>query len=78
MYSNPAFDAILDQAMLTMDRDAREKLMIQAQDIIFRDVAVTPLHHQFTIEAMDQRVRHTPRLDGHVLPAEVMPSGKGE
>lgn len=78
MYSNPAFDAILDKAMLTMERDAREALMVQAQDIIFRDIAVTPLHHQFTIEAMGQRVRHAPRLDGHVLPAEIQPTGKGD
>lgn len=76
MWSNPAFDAALDQALVTMDRDAREKLLIRAEDTAFRDVAVTPLHHQFNIEAMDQRVRHAPRLDGHVLPAEILPTGE--
>jgi peptide/nickel transport system substrate-binding protein len=71
VYSNPDFDRILDQALTTMDRDKREALMIQATDIAFRDVAVTPVHHQFNVEAMDKRLRHKPRLDGHVLPADI-------
>jgi peptide/nickel transport system substrate-binding protein len=78
LYSNPAFDTVLDQALLTVDRSAREALMIKATDIAFRDFAVTPLHHQFNIEAMDSRVRHTPRIDGHVLAAEIAAATKGE
>ncbi len=78
LYSNPAFDQTLDQALTTMDRQAREALLIKATDIAFRDVAVMPLHHQFNVEAMDLRVRHTPRLDGHVLAADIRPADKGE
>jgi peptide/nickel transport system substrate-binding protein len=70
-YSNPAFDAALDQALTTVDRQAREALLIKATHIAFSDYAVTPLHHQFNIEAMDLQVHHTPRIDGHVLAAEV-------
>jgi hypothetical protein len=33
-----------------------------------------PLHHQFNIEAMTTRVRHAPRVDGHVLAADVLPA----
>jgi peptide/nickel transport system substrate-binding protein len=78
LYSNSAFDSVLDQALVTVDREAREALMIKATDIAFRDVAVTPLHHQFNIEGMDRRVRHTPRIDGHILAAEILPAEKGE
>jgi peptide/nickel transport system substrate-binding protein len=78
LYSNPTFDTVLDQALLTVDRSAREVLMIKATDIAFHDFAVTPLHHQFNIEAMNSRVRHTPRIDGHVLAADIVPATKGE
>jgi len=70
-YSNPAFDAVLDRALITVDRNQREKLLIEATDIEVRDHATVPLHHQFNIEAMTTRVRHTPRADGHVLAADI-------
>jgi peptide/nickel transport system substrate-binding protein len=73
-YSNPTFDNVLQQALVTVDRQAREALLIKATDIAFRGYAVTPLHHQYTIEAMDRRVRHTPRADGHVLAADIVPA----
>jgi len=72
-YSNPAFDTLLDQALSTMDRDLREKLLIQATDIVIRDHATVPLHHQFNIEAMTSAIHHTPRSDGHVLAADITP-----
>jgi peptide/nickel transport system substrate-binding protein len=74
VYSNPAFDAALDQALVTLDRTAREALLIKATDIAFRDYALAPLHHQFNIEAMDKRFSHTPRTDGHILAAEIVPA----
>jgi len=72
-YSNPAFDTLLDQALSTMDRDTREKRLIQATDIVIRDHATVPLHHQFNIEAMTSAIHHTPRSDGHVLAADITP-----
>jgi peptide/nickel transport system substrate-binding protein len=77
MYSNPAFDAALDQALVTLDRDAREALLIKATDIAFRDDALVPLHHQFNIEAMMHSIRHAPRIDGHLRAVEVLPQ-KGD
>jgi peptide/nickel transport system substrate-binding protein len=73
-YSNPEFDAVLDTALQTMDRDKREKLLIQATDIEILDHVTVPLHRQFNIEAMTTRIRHTPRTDGHVLPADILPA----
>jgi peptide/nickel transport system substrate-binding protein len=71
VYSNPAFDAALQQAMNTLDTHAREALLITATAIAIRDVAVLPLHHQFNIEAMDRRIQHAPRNDGRILAAEI-------
>jgi peptide/nickel transport system substrate-binding protein len=70
-YSNSEFDGILDRALITADRNQREKLLIKATDIEARDHATVPLHHQFNIEAMTTRVRHIPRADGHVLAADI-------
>lgn len=73
-YSNPRFDSVLDRALTTMDRARREMLLIEATRIAFQDQATVPLHHQFNIEAMTTRVRHTPRPDGHILAAEILPA----
>lgn len=73
-YANPEFDSVLDQALTTMDRDQREKLLIRATGIEVRDHATVPLHHQFNIEAMITRIHHTPRTDGHVLAADITPA----
>lgn len=70
-YSNPEFDAVLDSAMRTMDRNQREKLLIRATDIEVRDHVTVPLHHQFNIEAMVVGIHHTPRPDGHVLAGDI-------
>jgi peptide/nickel transport system substrate-binding protein len=74
MYSDPAFDAALDQALVTLDRDAREALLIKATHIAFGDFALAPLHHQFNIEAMARSIHHTPRIDGRLRAAEVTPN----
>ena len=73
-YANPEFDQVLETALKTMDRDQREKLLIQATDIEVRDHVTVPLHRQFNVEAMTTRVRHTPRVDGHVLAADITPA----
>jgi peptide/nickel transport system substrate-binding protein len=73
-YNNPEFDLVLEAALKTMDRGRRETLLIKATDIEVRDHVTVPLHHQFNIEAMTTRIRHTPRADGHVLAADVSPA----
>lgn len=77
LYSNAEFDAVLDQALVTLDRDAREALLMKATHIAFSHYALVPLHHQFNIEAMARSIRHTPRIDGRLRAIEVLPQ-KGE
>jgi peptide/nickel transport system substrate-binding protein len=77
IYSSAEFDSALDQALVTLDRQAREALLIKATDIAFRDYALAPLHHQFNIEAMTRHISHTPRIDGRIRAAEIVPQ-KGE
>jgi peptide/nickel transport system substrate-binding protein len=73
VYSNPEFDTVLDKALITLDRDARESLLIEATDLALRDYAVAPLHHQFNIEAMVKTIHHTPRIDGYIRAVDLTP-----
>jgi len=50
-YSNPALDAIIDQARSTLDRDKRGALLQQAMRMTMDDAAVLPLHYQSIILA---------------------------
>jgi len=43
-YSNPAFDALVDKATGTIDDAARERLLVQATEILADDVAYIPLY----------------------------------
>jgi len=65
-YSNPAYDALLQQADRTIDRDARVALLSQAEAIIVeQDVPILPLFH-FTepvaIQPYVQGLYPNPRL----------------
>jgi len=72
-YSNAKFDRIVEQAAATMDANEREKLLIQAMDIGIRDLAVIPLHEQFTIMATKKGLKYTARSDERTLAMNAEP-----
>jgi peptide/nickel transport system substrate-binding protein len=74
-HSNPEFDAIVRQAMLTLDDPARDKLLQQAAHIAFvDDVALVPVLHELNIEAMTQKITHQPLPTGAVMAMDVQPA----
>ena len=62
-YSNPAVDAVIEQAVVTADDGAREKLLQQATRMAMEDVALIPLHQQKNIWAMRKGLTYTARAD---------------
>jgi peptide/nickel transport system substrate-binding protein len=62
-YSNPALDALLDQALATVDDTAREKLLMQGVKMAMDDVAIIPLHQQKSIWATRADLTFVPRAD---------------
>jgi peptide/nickel transport system substrate-binding protein len=62
-YSNPAVDALIDQAMGTMDDSAREKLIQTAMKTAMDDVPVIQLHLQKNIWATRKGLAYEPRVD---------------
>ena len=62
-YSNPEVDALIDQAMATMDDGAREKIIQQATRQAMDDVPVIMLHLQKNIWAVRKGLTYEPRVD---------------
>jgi peptide/nickel transport system substrate-binding protein len=65
-YSNPVLDKLIAQAQGTADDAAREKLLQQAQKIVFDDVALIPLHIQKNIWATRTGFTYVPTV-GEIL-----------
>ena len=62
-YSNPAVDALLGKAMSTMDRDSRDKIVLQTMKLAMDDVPVVMLHLQKNIWATRKGLTYAARVD---------------
>ncbi len=62
-YSNPALDALIDKALVTVDDGAREKILMDGVRMVMKDVALIPLHQQKSIWATKAGLTFTPRVD---------------
>jgi peptide/nickel transport system substrate-binding protein len=74
-YANPALDAVLAEALQTVDDAAREKLLIEASEIAVQDNAVIPILHNLNVWAMQDGVTYEPRADGRTLATGAKPKG---
>ena len=66
-YSNPVVDALIDQAMGTMDDGDREKIIQKAMKLAMDDVPVIELHLQKNIWATRANLVYEPRVDEATL-----------
>lgn len=62
-YSNSKVDALMEQALASVDRDKREALASAANTLAMNDLAFIPLHHQVVSWAMRANLNYTPRTD---------------
>jgi peptide/nickel transport system substrate-binding protein len=62
-YSNPKVDALLDQALGTIDDARRAAILAEASRIAMADYGVLPLHFEMTTWAMRKELTYTPRVD---------------
>ncbi len=69
-YSNPELDKLIAQALGTADDAAREKLLQQAQKIVFDDVALIPLHIQKNIWATRAGFTYVPTVGEDAAPGQ--------
>lgn len=73
-YSNPKMDAVLEQALATVDETKREKLLQQATEIGIGDLGIIPLHHQANLWAARKGIDYAPRTDERTLAHEFRPA----
>ncbi len=76
-YSNPAVDALVVQAMRTLDDKQREAVLQEATRVAMDDVALIPLHFQTNIWAMRRQLSHEPRVDEMTLAQDITPASAG-
>jgi peptide/nickel transport system substrate-binding protein len=55
-YSNPEFDALVEQGAHELDEEARTRLYVEAQKIVLQDAAWQPLYNPLNVMAMSKRV----------------------
>ena len=72
-YSNPQVDALIAQAMRTVDDTRREALLQQTAEVAMADQALVPLFHQDNVYAVRKGYRYVPRADGFMAPFMVTP-----
>src|SRR5688572_4006236 len=72
-YSNPKMDAVLEQALFTVDDAKRLKLFQEATELAVRDMGIIPLYHQVNLWGTRKGVVYTPRTDERTLAHEFRP-----
>ena len=72
-YSNPELDAVIEQALTTVEPAAHDALLRQASGIVVEDVAILPLHFEVTPWAVRKGLTITPRADQHTVLTTVRP-----
>jgi peptide/nickel transport system substrate-binding protein len=66
-YSNPKLDALLEQALATVDDGRREKLLQEATQVGMADLGIITLYHQENLWATRKGIVYTPRADERTL-----------
>jgi peptide/nickel transport system substrate-binding protein len=66
-YSNPKMDALVAQALVTVDDQKREKLLAEASEVAMQDVGLIPLHYQVNYWAARKGLTYSPRADEYTL-----------
>lgn len=75
-YSSKNVDELIDRAIVTVQPQARERLLQEATRAAMDDVALIPLHHQATVWAMKRTVSYPGRADERTHAGEFSPGAK--
>jgi peptide/nickel transport system substrate-binding protein len=72
-YSNPELDALIEEALATVETTRHQELLAQASRMVVEDVAILPLHFEVTPWALRAGLTMTPRADQHTVLTTVRP-----
>ncbi|KZL28647.1 ABC transporter substrate-binding protein [Pseudovibrio ascidiaceicola] len=66
-YSNAEVDAMIEEALATVDDEKRQDLLAKATEIAINDQAIIPLHYQVNTWATRKGLEYLPRTDEYTL-----------
>lgn len=66
-YSNPKLDALLDEALRTVDDKKREKILQDASSLALEDYALIPIHFEVSPWAVKKGLKYQARVDQYTL-----------
>ena len=72
-YSNPEVDALIEEALRTIDDTAREELLAKATEVAINDGGIIPLHYQVNTWGTRKGLKYIPRTDEYTLATSVVP-----
>ncbi|MBV2358370.1 ABC transporter substrate-binding protein [Thalassococcus sp. CAU 1522] len=73
-YSNAELDAVIEEALSTVETETHDALLRKASNIVVDDVAILPLHFEVTPWALRAGLTMEPRADQHTVLTTVRPS----
>ncbi len=73
-FSNPKMDALLDQAMATVDDHARERLLWQACEVAIGNLGIIPLHYEVSTWATRKGFAYTGMANQNTLAMNLKPA----
>jgi len=74
-YSNPAFDKMVGEALVTMDERKREAMIQQAAETVMNDTGLIPIHYEVSTWATARNMKYEPRTDQYTLATGLKPVG---
>lgn len=72
-YSNPKLDAVIAQALATVEDAGREKLLQEATEIAIGDLGIIPLYHQVNVWAVRKGLAYKARTDERTYAFDLKP-----
>ena len=66
-HSDPEIDAVIDEALRTVDDAARQDLLAEATEMAIEKVAIIPVHYQVNSWALKAGLDYEPRTDEWTL-----------
>jgi len=72
-YSNPKVDALLEEALATVDDARREAVLQRATEVAINDTGIIPLHFQVNLWATRDGITYVPRTDENTLAWKFLP-----
>jgi peptide/nickel transport system substrate-binding protein len=73
-YSNGKVDALLEEALYTVDDPKREAILQRATEVAINDTGIVPLHSQVNVWATRDGITYVPRTDENTLANKFKPA----